>query len=66
MFAGENIGKFSKLMVNCQRFLPQIYGIFSIHVLCLHHSTKFSLQNNLNNYIFQCFLPPTFFVNAGY
>ena len=30
---GENIGEFGELMDNSQSFLPQIYGIFNIHIL---------------------------------
>ena len=32
MLAGENIGEFGELMVNHPSFLPQIYGIFDIHI----------------------------------
>ena len=35
MLVGENIGEFGVLLANRQSFLPQIYGIFNIHLpLC--------------------------------
>ena len=39
-------GKFSKSMVNCQSFLPQIYRIFNIHILLVGHSPKVPPLNN--------------------
>ena len=44
-------------IINCQSFLPQIYGIFTIHLPLLGHSPNFSPPNNLRSWIFhQCFL----------
>ena len=45
----ENVGKFAILMVNCKRFLPQIYGIFNIRILLVGHLPKFSPPNNISS-----------------
>ena len=43
ILVGENIGKFSEVLANCQSFLPLIYLIFNIHVVAIISSfAKFS------------------------